>query len=304
MSGGNAKTALTVVVVSFNAPPIVERCLAALVEQGLAPDVEIVVVRATGVGDAGTEALRRRFSQCRWITPPSGDTIPRMRCRGMAVARGDIVALIEDDCVIDDVWYTAVMSAHREPWVAVGGAVEPGAYARALDWAVYLYEYGRFMLPFESRPSAILPGNNVSYKRNTLASEILGRTTEFHDVFVHASWASNGLPMLITPTLVVTNRNSWPITYATVSPFHHGRAFAAMRMAAHSWWRRGAHAILAPFLPILQILRIFRLTVVKRRNVGRSFVALPWLFIFGGSWAIGEAVGALFGAGRSAEHWR
>ena len=130
----------------------------------------------------------------------------------MAVARGDIVALIEDDCVIDDEWYTAVMSAHREPWLPSAALSSPVPYARALDWAVYLYEYGRFMLPFESRPSAILPGNNVSYKRDTLMSEILGPTTEFHDVSVHASWARKGLPMLITPTLVVTNRNSWPIT--------------------------------------------------------------------------------------------
>jgi hypothetical protein len=162
----------------------------------------------------------------------TGETVPRMRRKGSA-ARGDVVALTEDDCVVDAQWCGAVIRAHREPWVAVGGAVEPGPYTRASDWAVYFFEYGRFMLPFDQRESSVLPGNNVSDKRRALAEKGLVETEGFHDVFVHQP----GIGRVADGDhagSAVTNRNAWPRSYLTVNPFHHGRGFAARRVAGQS----------------------------------------------------------------------
>ena len=41
---------------------------------------------------------------------------------------------------------------------------------RLIDWAVYICEYGKFMLPFPAGQAADLPGPNVSYKRAILES--------------------------------------------------------------------------------------------------------------------------------------
>ena len=291
-------------VVSFNSPASVERCLASLVEQAAAHDAEIIVVRAIRIDDAACDALRRRFSGCRWMIAPAGETVPRMRCQGMAAARGDVVALLEDDCVVDGRWCGAVLEAHREAWTAVGGAVEPGAYTRAVDWAVYFCEYGRFMLPFAARESPVLPGNNVSYKREALAMDGLFEADGFYDVFVHNAWWAKGLPMLMTPALLVTNRNSWPLTSVSMTPFHHGRGFAARRVAGQSWARRAVLAVFAPFLPLLQTYRIIRVIVGRGRLLGRLVVAVPWVVVFSTSWALGEVFGYLLGAGKSGQHWR
>lgn len=222
----------------------------------------------------------------------------------MSAARGDVVALTEDDCVVDTQWCGAVIRAHREPWVAVGGAVEPGEYTRARDWAVYFFEYGRFMLPFDQHESSVLPGNNVSYKRRALGETDLVQTEGFYDVSVHEAWRRQGLPMLITPALRVTNQNAWPRSYVTINPFHHGRGFAARRVAGQSWQRRVLLALLAPLLPILQVYRVIRLTAARGRLIAQLVRAIPWFVVFGTSWAAGELVGYLFGLGESAQHWR
>jgi hypothetical protein len=304
MAAQDRRTALSVVVVSFSPPTSLERCLASLVDQATAPDVEIVVVRATRTGDSACETVQQRFSSCRWLPAPVGETVPRMRAQGIAAAQGDVIALLEDDCVLDGHWCAAVLEAHRERWVAVGGAVEPGPYTRALDWAVYLYEYGRFMLPFEAHPSAVLPGNNVSYKREVLRDEVVSGGAGFYEVFVHDAWRRQGLPMLLTPTVVVTNRHSRQLRHVSIGPFHHGRGFAAMRVQGQCWLRRGALALIAPLLPFLQISRMIRLTIRRNRLRRRSALALPWLCVFAASWALGEAVGYLLGPGNSLQHWR
>ncbi|MEP7308825.1 MAG: glycosyltransferase [Acidobacteriota bacterium] len=300
----DAPPSLSVVVVSFSEPASLDRCLASLVEPAAAHQAEILVVRALRIDDVGYDAVRRRFSGCRWMTAPAGETVPRMRWLGMSAARGDVVALTEDDCVVDAQWCGAVIRAHREPWVAVGGAVEPGPYTRASDWAVYFFEYGRFMLPFDQRESSVLPGNNVSYKRRALAEKSFVETEGFYEVFVHEAWRRQGLPMLITPTLIVTNRHTWPRSHVTVNPFHHGRGFAARRVARQSWLRRGMLALLAPLLPLLQVYRIIRLIAARGRLIVQLVRAIPWFVVFGTSWAAGELVGYLFGPGKSAQHWR
>jgi glycosyltransferase involved in cell wall biosynthesis len=304
MGAVDSRPALSVVVVSFNSPALLARCLASLVEQAAAHNAEVMVVRAIRTDDLDCDAVRERFDGCCWLISPSDETVPRMRCQGISAARGAVVALIEDDCDVDERWCAAVLEAHRGPWVAVGGAVEPGSYTRALDWAVYLYEYGRFMLPFEAHESAVLPGNNISYKRDALSGEGLVEDDGFYDVFVHDAWRLQGLPMMISPTLVVTNRNSWSWANVWVTPFHHGRGFAAKRVAGRSWSRRCGLALLAPFLPLLQICRIVRLTLERNRLGARLALAGPGLAVFGASWALGEFVGYLLGPGKSVQHWR
>ena len=110
--------------------------------------------------------------------------------------------------------------------------------------------------------------------------------------------------MLKTPALLVTNRNSWPVSYAAVEPFHHGRGFAAKRMAGQPWARRGMRAMLTPVVPLLQTFRIVRLIVGKRRLLGPLAGALPWLLVFATCWAVGEGIGCLFGPGKSVQRWR
>jgi hypothetical protein len=296
---------LSVVVVAFNDPPLLTRCLEALSLETRGHDVETLVVsNRQRAEDHLSEQPGSAFGGVRWIQVAPGTTIPRMRTMGIARSHGDIVALIEDDCVVQSGWRAALLASHRMPAAAVGGAVEPGPYRRALDWAVYFCDYGRFMLPLAAGPAVALPGNNVSYKRDSLRALPATLAEEFQEMFVHREWQRQGVPMRTEPAIVVTNVNSWTLAHLTVIPYHHARAFAGRRFGDQPLWRRGMMSLLALLLPALKILRIVRETVSRRRRFRALVLALPFIGVLETSWSIGESVGYLRGPGDSASRWR
>jgi hypothetical protein len=221
---------LSVIVVSLNTPAVLSRCLGALT--GSAPAgsrVEIVAVGDWPVEDDSFAQVRAAFRTVTWIDAP-GSTVPQRRSLGIERTQGEIVALLEDDCVAADGWCRSVLRAHESPAVAIGGAIAPGNCAKSLDWAVYFCEYSRFMPPFAG-PVDALPGNNVSYKRAALIElDPSGSAKGFYETFFHWKLQESGRSLLADPALAVTNVNSWGYVHVLGVPFHHGRSFAGLRV--------------------------------------------------------------------------
>jgi hypothetical protein len=301
MGATPARPTLSVVVVSFNPPPLLDRSLSALATQEAVS--EIVVVR-TGIADAAMAPSRSRAAHAKWIEG-NGAAIPHLRRLGVESSSGDVVALIEDDCLVGDGWADAVLRAHQGAEVAIGGAVEPGAYRRALDWAAYFCDYVRFMLPLPTDRTGALAGNNVSYKRE-IVPELLAMTRAdgLQEVFVHQAWHEQGKPMRADAGIVVRNEHRWSPTDVSSVPFHHGRAFGGRRASAWSTTRRVAFAAAAAALPLLHVARISQRVLSSRRADLPLVRALPWVGVFGVSWAAGECLGYLAGPGNSLEKWR
>lgn len=294
---------LTVVVVALNAPDLLPRCLEAL--EALADSgLEVCVVRHWGPAGEPEAILASRFPQVRWLSAPVDTTVPVMRSIGIGAATGRLVALLEDDCLVQPGWADAVRRAHAGPAAAVGGAVEPGEYRHGRDWGVYFCEYGRFMPPVPETDTTDLAGMNVAYKRDELA----GHESDpdgFRDVFVHWAWASQGRTLRSSTTFVVRNVNSWRGRHVTSLPYHHGRAFAGARFAGAGLGRRLAFATAAAVvLPGLKTVRLAAIVAGRRRHIGRFVVALPWVVLFNTAWTCGEVVGSVLGPGTSAAQWR
>lgn len=299
-----AQPHLTVVIASTNDGALLIRCLDALTADAGTDAVELLVARDVGRTEGLDGAsVRERFPAVRWLDAPPGSTVPALRAAGIAAARGGIVGLLEDDCVVRPGWCTAAVAAHTSADLGIGGAVEPGPYARALDWAVYFCEYGRFMLPVRETPVPALPGNNVTYKRHALA-ELPPSPDGFQEVFVHDAWQRSGRTIRATPSLVVTNINAWSLRDVTVVPYHHGRSYAARRFGARGVVVRTGVAAMTLGLPALKTCRIVVATLSRKRLAGRLLAALPWILVFATSWSVGEGVGCLWGPGTSPARWR
>jgi hypothetical protein len=84
---------------------------------------------------------------------------------------------------------------------------------------------------------------------------------------------------------------------------HHGRIYAGMRNRGQTQLSRLVHVAKAVLLPIVLTAR----TMVEMTGSGRLMTRLPvlfWLALMQSAWALGEAIGALTGVGKSLSEWR
>src|SRR3970040_1290089 len=136
---------VSVIVPTRNRPEALERCVASLAAQVYPREcLEILVVNDGGVSvpKGNLEAA----ASVEVIAVPHGGPATA-RNAGVARARGDILAFIDDDCVADPRWIGAMvarLAAH--PDAAVGGrvvnALLDNRYARTSQLLVtYLYRY-------------------------------------------------------------------------------------------------------------------------------------------------------------------
>jgi len=174
MPPGNlfAHPMLSVVVTVVDGGETLARCLAALAAQVDPPELEVLVPMDATVG--GIDRLRARFPAVRFlemgvvatarpVATEAGrhELYDRRRAAGLAVARGEVVAMLEDRGVPRPDWARAVAHRHAAlPHAAIGGAVE-NAVPRLINRAVWFCDFGRYALPLREGPSTWLSDVNV-----------------------------------------------------------------------------------------------------------------------------------------------
>ncbi|HET6566588.1 MAG TPA: glycosyltransferase [Rhodothermales bacterium] len=288
---------LSIVVAASHGASLLERCLFSLEKQAAPDNVEVVVVSNYDAGE-----VLARFSSARYIAAPKGTMVPMLRTLGIRASHGDVVALSEDNVVFDPAWSEALIQAHAAGHRVVGGAVE-NLSLKPLDWAVYLYEYGRYMPPNDSGRTATLAGNNVSYARPVLAeTEDLYRDG-FFEAFLHPELQRRGFELYLEPAAIVYHTKRHRMVDVLWQCFHHGRGYAGMRVASRKPLLRFAMGLGALALPVLLPGRIAAGTLRKKRHTADLYRALPHLTLFMSAWAFGELLGYVAGAGASARKW-
>lgn len=115
---------VSVIIPHFNQPDFLEKCLASLPAPGMdgVPSYEVLVI------DNGSkllpEAVVARYPQVQLLVETEPGPGPA-RNKGVAAARGDILAFTDADCVIDPNWLPGLVrffESHPEAY-AVGGDV-------------------------------------------------------------------------------------------------------------------------------------------------------------------------------------
>lgn len=108
--------ALSVVIATYNRGPILEKCLRALLDQTLAPEMYEIVVVDDGSTD-NTAALVASLTTAApaWLYHPQANA-GRSRARnvGIGLARGEIVVFIDSDVVVVPTFLETHLRLHRE----------------------------------------------------------------------------------------------------------------------------------------------------------------------------------------------
>jgi GT2 family glycosyltransferase len=167
--------AASVVIITRNRAHVLRECLAHVSEQSFT-DYEIVVVDSSS-NDETTELLRH-WSDVRCVRMVGGrNNMPAARNAGIAQARGDVVAFIDDDSLVSERWLGNLLDGYEAPDVgAVGGRVDDPLLLTHGERRVGSINLDGSLVRNFAKPDAgtrdvdWLNGCNMSFARSALAA--------------------------------------------------------------------------------------------------------------------------------------
>jgi hypothetical protein len=296
-----ASLKLSVVIAASNDLAALEKTLSSLRGQAETADTEVIAV-CNFDGEA-REEVAKQFPFVKCVTLASDTTVPELRTRGIYLSRGEIIALVEDYCTLDDLWCAEIKKAHESRHPIVGGSVENRCPDKALNWAIYFYDYGKYMATVQAGPTQALSGMNISYAREVLREVEESFREGFYEAFANEELKRRGHQLYLEPSAVVYLTKDYRFREVLGSYFHLARAFAGRRVADSALIKRVIFALGACVLPILLPGRVVLGTVRKLRHIPKLLRSIPQLFVLTTSWSAGEFCGYLFGEGESARRW-
>ncbi len=296
----SASPRLSVVIAAARRLDDAEPILAALSCQAESSDVELIVAGCSCNG--ASKILKRRHPHTAFLAFPLGTSLPTLLGRGIAQAKGDLIAVTDAMSIPGEGWMKAILAAHESPHPVIGGAVEAVEPKTGVDWAAYFCEYGQFMHPLRAGVVNELPGNNISLKRDVLKHGRQYVEGQFWKTYWCRQLQQEGIQLYSVPSIVVFDRKSYRLLPFLVRRFHHGRCFAGMRTAKASLLVKAGYAAGSAILPPLFLWRTFRAFLQKRRHVKQFLRSLPISIMAILSWSVGELCGYLLGPGRSCAH--
>jgi hypothetical protein len=212
-----------------------------------------------------------------------------LRARGVEQARGDVIALTEDHCIVGGDWCDQILQAleSNPDAAAVTGPVLNGSTDLMIDWANFLHTFGSCFPPvnatqrFRCPPSA-----NVAFRRSAIGDGPI---------------PAGRIELEISPRLFGQGR------------FHVHDEMTVTHVQSHGFWRTlrahfdngrsttGLHPV--PLtrrqLPWNLLRNTLRAMSPGVRASARVRATLPLMLVLSCCHAAGEVTGILAGPGRS-----
>ncbi|MFN0150463.1 MAG: glycosyltransferase [bacterium] len=295
-----AGAVVSVLIGARDAVECIEACLESLEREAAPANVEVIV--AVPNSDPVATIVETQFP---WVEVvrvddrPGAPNLAVLRAAAFARSRGAIVAFTDAHCKVKPGWVAALRRAIEGGADVAAGAVMNGTAKTITGWTSFLFDYGEFLPPVAAGPAHALSGNNIAYRREMLGEPAEHEADGLLKYFVNARLAAERRQLRCAPEMIVVFRRRISLGRLLRDRFHFGRCFAAQRLEHGVVKSRAAYRVLAPLLPALVIVRLFRRLLARpvlRTQVVRC--ALP-LAIVAVSWGLGEAAGALLGRGRS-----
>lgn len=298
----NEQIKLSIVIAAWNGFEMLRECLRSLENQIKTANAEVIVV-SNFEDDIDKSAIEFPFAK--HIILPAGATVPELRARGIFESSGAIIALSEDICAFDSDWCREISKAREsKKYSIIGGAVENGESQTALDWAVYFYDYGKYMPPERARITDALSGMNVSYKCEILEQARENYAGGFFETFVNEELKRRGYELYLQPSAIVFHRKNYEFKKVASQFYNQARSFAARRVVHFSLPKRLFFITASLVLPVLLPVRVIWRIINKGRRFKELTMSLPYLIILTSVWAFGEFCGYLTGAGKSGREWK
>lgn len=296
---------LSIVVTIVDGKDSLTACLEALKAQNSPPDLEVLIPYDSTI--AWVADLASAYPDYRFIAlgsletekspeSPAGqhELYDRRRAWGLECSTGEIIAILEDRGIPDANWASTLVRLHqRLPHAVIGGAVECGV-DRALNWAVYFCDFGRYQLPFPEGSREYVTDVNIAYKREALEKTRSLWQHRYHETTVNWALVRDGEILFLSPEPVVRQvRRKLSLPKLVHERFDWGRLFAFTRAREAGTWKSIVYAALCPLLPFLLLARHGITQYRKKKRIGRFVTAAPAVFLLLTCWSFGEMTGYL-----------
>ena len=286
---------LSVVVITVYDTTHLSRCLTALMNQVVSPDMEIIVVYHEKVNDISR--LKEKFPAVQFYCARGKQTQDKMLALGIQHSRGKVVALTVDHCTPEEHWCANIIKAHTAPYAALGGALEFGAQpGTVVNWAVHFYDYcsyGYYQNPVRRGPACELSDCNVSYKREILDRMANHWANGFHVPLMNRLLLAYGEKLWFSPELLVYQHRDIDFLDAARIAFRRGQVFASARLSKFTIGQRVFQLFLSPLLPVKLLGKLLLNVLSKKSHLDAFIRAFPFIVLFLTLWSAGEFVGFL-----------
>ena len=138
-------------------------------------------------------------------------------------------------------------------------------------------------------------GDNAVYLSSAMARHASTFARGFWEVDLHRRLRSEGVRLVLSGGAVVDFSGAPALTKMVIQRISHGRHFGAWR-SANGGRSAALTLVFAPVIPLVLMVRIVRRVWRRRYQRLTLLSALPALAVLACAWAIGETLGALFGA--------
>lgn len=290
-AGRRAAPSMSVVVAAWGSDALLRQCLSHLDAERARCSTPVEVIVATALPADVAAAVAADFPSIGLEVVPEG-TVFTLRARGVAMARGTLVAIIEDHVVVVPGWLSALLQAHADGHRILGGPVDNGVSRSAMGWALYFVEYGMHMPPAAGGAVAAVSGVNVAYDAILLHACRDTWLAALHENEVNDALGAMGhRPWMVPQAVVATHL---PMTFGAAAEhlFAGGRQFASYRAERATRMSRALRVLASPGIPLVLFARLVRRVHARRpdrgvwllRSAGATLVLLT-------AWAAGELTG-------------
>jgi|GEM_PF-593610 len=159
---------ISVVVCCYNGADVLPDCLRAIQKQTWKGKMEIIVVDDGSADD--TLKVAKSFKKVRVIQNEQNKGIAGARNVGLNAAKGEIIAMTDDDCRPQPSWLKELYAAYTDETVkGVGGA------ALSKDNSKFMFRYLQAASPLEPLETTLLKSNNIFYRFGLYLKALAGK---------------------------------------------------------------------------------------------------------------------------------
>lgn len=287
---------MSVIVASYNSRSTIARCLKSLRNQKTSTSFETIVVDSSTDGTASV--VEKRFPEVRLYEFSERKYCGDARNWGIAVAKGEIIAFIDADCVVNTGWVDEILKAHESADLAIGGAIANMEPSNLAGWAGYFCEFSQWMPKTPETFLDDVAGASMSYKRRVFKElgDFIGGTY-CSDTDFHWRLAGHGHRIRFVPSIEVYHDSIDDFRKLMKHEYDHGRSFARVRILGKEFsnLRRSMYAAFCLLIPVKLFAEIGMRNLRNKVYASAFLKSIPLLLPCLVSWSAGECAGYVGG---------